>query len=161
MLGVVTGTDKPGIRMPTNRPSGLAECPLVPLHSVIMTTTRGEATRVQRDRRGLNREQLAASTRARIERGEVRSSPSIPRLEAYLGIRHGAPEPPPRPNLADVPDLDLVAELARRLAERRTGHPNSHPLGPEGYYRWPTTAAPFPELDRPGNKGGNEAAGGR
>src|SRR5690606_40593002 len=97
MLGAVTGTDNLGIRMPTNRPSGSAECPLVPLHSVIMPTTRGEAIRVERERRGLNREQLAAATGvnpktiARIERGEVRNSPSIPRLEEHLGIRHGSP----------------------------------------------------------------------
>src|SRR5690606_24606011 len=98
---------------------------------------------------------------ARIERGEVRNSPSIPRLEEHLGIRHGPPAPPPRPNLADVPDLDLIAELARRLSERRTAHPNSHHLRPGGYYRPPSSAAPYPEPDRPGNKGGNEAAGGQ
>src|SRR5690606_12666078 len=153
-------------RMPTEEPSGGQECPFVPLHSETVLVRRGDRIRAERERRGLTREQLAeatgvnAKTIARIERGEVSSSPSTARLETHLGIPHpGAAHPPPKPSLADVSDLDLIAELARRLAERRADNSPGPHFGPEGYYRWPASAAPYPEPDSPGTAGDQGVAG--
>jgi transcriptional regulator with XRE-family HTH domain len=151
--------------MPTKVPTGPTGCPFVPLHSVIVNATRGDRIRAERERRRLSRDDLAhhtgvnAKTIARIERGEVTTSPNTPALEDYLGITQ--PATPERPNLADVDDLDLIAELARRLAIRRD--PSApEPLGPEGYFRWPTRNAPYPEgrdTDTSSNDGVAESGG--
>src|SRR5690606_22759330 len=94
ILWAVTRTGEARARMPTEEPSGGQEGPFVPLHSVTVTVRRGDRIRAERERRGLTREQLAettgvnAKTIARIERGEVSSSPSTARLETHLGIPH-------------------------------------------------------------------------
>ena len=143
----VTGTGKTRVRMPTKELTGPTGCPFVPLHSVIVNATRGDRIRAERERRRLSRDDLAAHTGvnaktiARIERGEVTTSPNTAILEHHLGIHH---DDTARPTLADVDDLDLIAELARRLAARRNPEaPES--LGPEGYFRWYTRDAPYPE----------------
>jgi transcriptional regulator with XRE-family HTH domain len=104
---------------------------------------------MERERRRLSREDLATHTGvnpktiARIERGEVTSSPNTAVLEDYLGIHHATTQAELL-TLQNIPDLDLIAELARRLAARRDAH-SPEPLGPAGYFRWPASAAPYPE----------------
>lgn len=160
----VTGTGKTRVRARTKELTGRTGCPFVPLHSVIVTATRGDRIRTTRELRGLSRDQLATATGvnsktiARIERGEVTNSPSAPILERHLGIPHTAEEPP-APSLHDISDLDLIAELARRLAARRS-HDATEPLGPEGYFRWPTEAAPYPEAGNTATERSEEVADG-
>src|SRR5690606_12737055 len=94
ILWAVTRTEGASARMPTEEPSGGQECPFVPLHSETVLVRRGDRIRAERERRGLTREQLAeatgvnAKTIARIERGEVSSSPTTTRLDTHPCIPH-------------------------------------------------------------------------
>jgi transcriptional regulator with XRE-family HTH domain len=126
-------------------------CPFVPLHSVTVTGSRGDRIRRARELRRLSREELAAQTGvnaktiARIEREEVGSSPNLTVLEQHLDLTPEASPAGPA-SLSSIDDLDLIAELARRLAARRERNPdNPAKLGPEGHFAWYTADAPFPE----------------
>jgi transcriptional regulator with XRE-family HTH domain len=132
-------------------------------------TIRGEHLRRARERRRLSRRELAEilqidpKTVARIERGQVHRSPNIERLEEYLHdsltdepaktVETAEPTPDIAPadlgpRLGEAHDLELVAELARRLASRREADEPIHP-GQTGYFRWYTEDAPIEEPHTP------------
>lgn len=161
----VTGINKTSADLPKRHLTVPPECPFVHLHSVTVTESRGDRIRRARDLRRLSRDELAATTGvnpktiARIERGEVSTSPSIAILEDHLNI---TPEPASHHTTAlrDVNDLDLIAELARRLAARRATS-DTIQLGPEGHFRWNTRDAPYPEHGQPETGGEGGIAEGR
>jgi transcriptional regulator with XRE-family HTH domain len=153
--------------MPENNLVGTSQCPFVPLDSGAVTNiSRGERLRRARVRRRLSRRELADTlqidpkTIARIERDQVHRSPNIERLEEYLHDYLDDPTtetaeptpdiapPDPGPTLAEAHDLQLVAELARRLAARRENDEHGD-TGQTGYFRWPTAALPHPEQGGP------------
>jgi transcriptional regulator with XRE-family HTH domain len=150
--------------MPENEQLGPPVWPLVALDSgAVNNISRGERLRRARERRRLSRQQLAdilnigLTTVKRIERDQVHNSRNVALLEDYLKDylndtpAESTPDIAPThpgPTLTEAADLELVAELARRLASRRENDEPTHP-GTTGVYRWPTTAGPYPEPHTP------------
>lgn len=153
--------------MPENKHLGPSQWPLVALDSgAVKDISRGERLRRARERRRLSRRQLAdilkigPTTVKRIEHDQVRNSPNVALLEDYLkeyledkppADTKSTPDitpPDPGPRLRTADDLELVAELARRLAARRASDEPAQPR-PTGHFRWYTSDAPPVEPSTP------------
>lgn len=116
-------------------------------------------------------------TIGRIEAGEAEDSPSLDVLEAYLGIAGEEPaeregkvtahlglsasvtgEPADNPRIRDATPMELLAELAARIAhlERQAGRPK--PALPQERVRWYTEDAPSANRERPEGEANRDEA---
>jgi transcriptional regulator with XRE-family HTH domain len=144
----VTGTSRTS-DVRAKRPDHVEEWPFVALHFAPVTTSRGERVQRARNLRRMSQKDLAEATGVgertivRIESGRAEGSPSLAVLEEFLRIvtptavaPAGNDEPRPSPiaeALMRADDLELLAELARRMAARRAQEGDTPPL-PAGQY---------------------------
>lgn len=108
----------------------------------------GQEIRRAREARRWTQEELArelgVGTRSigRWERGEAVPRSAIGALQQVLGLTGATSAQPPHvPSVTEASDAELIAEIARRLAQTRT-EGDMTPVRPPERLRWPKSSAP-------------------